>query len=74
MVFLSHCNCSTRCTTGTDQHGKCIKKHQNRCKKSDTGQGSRADPRDMSDINSVYDIIEQVDDLCDNGRDRQLRQ
>ena len=74
MVFLSHRDCSARCTTGTDQHGKCIEKHQNRCKKPDTGQGSRPDSRNMPDINTVYNIIKQVNDLCDNSRDCQLRQ
>lgn len=72
MVLRTHRNRGARCTAGTRQHGEGVDQHEDRREESDAGQGVRADLRHMADVDTIDDVIEEVDDLGDDGRDREL--
>ena len=72
MVLRTHRNRGTRCTTGTRQHGEGVDEHEDRREEADAGQCIRTDLRHMADVDTVDDVIEEVDDLGDDGRDREL--
>ena len=48
---------SKRGASGTCQHSECVNQHKDRNKQSYTGKGGCAYFRNMSDIDSVYNVI-----------------
>ena len=57
-----------------DEHGKRVEQHQDGGKQAHTRQRRRANARNMADINTVHDVVQQVDHLSYNGGDHELEQ
>ena len=57
-----------------DEHGKRVEQHQDGGKQAHTRQRRRANARNMADINTVHDVVQQVDHLSHNGGDHELEQ
>ena len=55
------------------ERGKSGNAHDNRHCDADAGQGAGTDVRDMADVHAVNHVIENVDDLCGNCRERQFK-
>ena len=72
MVLRTHGNRGAWCTAGTRQHGEGVDEHEDRREEADAGQCVRTDIRHMADVDTVDDVIEKVDDLGDDGRNREL--
>ena len=72
VVLRTHRNCGARCTTGTRQHGEGVDQHKDRCEETDAGQCVCTDLCHVTDVDPVDDIIKKIDDLGDDGRDREL--
>ena len=72
-VPLPQCNGGARCAARAHQHGECVQQHKDGGEQSHAGQRCRADAGDMSDVNAVHDVIQQVDHLCNDRRDHELQ-
>ena len=72
MVLRTHRNRGARCTTGTRQHGEGVDQHEDRCEEADAGQCMGTDVCHVTDVDTVDDVIEEVDDLGDDRRNREL--
>ena len=55
------------------QHGERVQQHKDGGEQSHAGQRCRADAGNMSDVNAVHDVIQQVDHLCNDRRDHELQ-
>ena len=74
VVLLAHGDGGTGGAAGADEHGKGVQKHQDGGKQAHAGQSRCADPRDVSDVNAVHDVVQQVDHLRHHGGDHELGQ
>ena len=72
MVLRTHRNRGARCTTGTRQHGEGVDQHEDRREEADAGQCMGTDVGHVTDVDTVDDVIEEVDDLGDDRRNREL--
>ena len=66
MILFSHVNRSPWCAAGTDQCRKCGDDHDDGHTDSHTGKCQAAFPRDVADVNTVYNVIKHVDELGDH--------
>ena len=73
-VALAHGDGGAGRTTGTDEHRKGVQQHQDGGEQAHAGQRGCADAGDVADVDTVHDVIQQVDDLGHHGRDHQLEQ
>lgn len=58
---------------GTAQHGKGVEQHQDGHAQAHAGQGGGAYFGQVADINAVYNVVQQVDDLRDDSGQSQLQ-
>ena len=72
LFSAAHVDSCPRRTAGAGQQSEGCEQHQNRGEKPDAGESQPADFRDMPDVNSIDYIVEQIDDLSDDGRDSHL--
>ena len=73
LVAFSHQDRRLRGTAHGGERGKSGNAHDNRHCDADAGQGAGTDVRDMADVHAVNHVIENVDDLCGNCRERQFK-
>ena len=73
LVALSQCNGGAGCAARAHQHGERVQQHKDGGEQSHAGQRCRADAGNMSDVNAVHDVIQQVDHLCNDRRDHELQ-
>ena len=73
LVALSQRNGGAGCAARAHQHGECVQQHKDGGEQSHAGQRCRADAGNMSDVNAVHDVIQQVDHLCNDRRDHELQ-
>ena len=71
LVFSSHINRSPWRASGTDQCGKGRYDHNDRHTDADSGQGETSLAGNVSDVDTVYDVVEHINQLRDNRRDGQ---
>ena len=72
VISLSHVNGSPRCSAGTNQRRESRHNHNNRKTDSHAGQRQISISRYMSDIDSIHNIVQHVNQLCGNRGNRQL--
>ena len=73
LVALSQRNGGAGCAARAHQHGERVQQHKDGGEQSHAGQRCRADAGNMSDVNAVHDVIQQVDHLCNDRRDHELQ-
>ena len=73
LVALSQCNGGAGCAARAHQHGERVQQHKDGSEQAHAGQRCRADAGNMSDVNAVHDVIQQVDHLCNDRRDHELQ-
>ncbi len=73
LVALSQRNGGAGCAARAHQHGERVQQHKDGGEQSHAGQRCRADTGNMSDVNAVYDAIQQVHHLRHHGGDHQLQ-
>ena len=73
LVALPQSNGGAGRTACTHQHGECIQQHQDGSEQAHAGQRCRTDARDMTDVNAVHDVVQQVHDLRYHRRDHELQ-
>ena len=73
LIALSHGDGGPGRTARAHQHGKRIQQHQNGGEQPHAGQRRRADALDVTDVNAVHDVVQQVHDLRHHRRDHQLQ-
>ena len=61
-------------TACADDHGKRIEQHENGCKQAHARKRRRTDARNVADIDSIYNVVKQIDHLRHHGRDHKLQQ
>ena len=61
--MLAHCNGCAGGAAGTAQHGEGVEQDQNRHAQSYAGQGSGANFGQVTNVNSVNNVVQQIDDL-----------
>ena len=67
-VALPQRDGSQRCTSRPHDRGESGNQDDDRTGHSDTGQRVGTDTGNMADVNTVHDVIKQVDDLCGHSR------
>ena len=73
LVTLPHGDGGAGSAACAYQHGKGVQQHEDGGKKSHAGKGGCADAGNVSDVDAVYDVVQQVYHLRHNGRDHQLQ-
>ena len=69
LIFSSHKNRGFRCAAGTDQCGKGRHDHDNRHTDTDACQGKTSFAGNVSDVNTVHNVVKHVNELCDDSGD-----
>ena len=73
MVAPSHHNGSPGSPAHTGEGGESRDDGDQRKADTHAGEGKRPYLRDMTDVHAVNHVIENVDDLCGNCRERQFK-
>lgn len=74
VVLLPHRDRRSGCTAGTGQHGKGVDQYEDRGEQTNARQRNCADISHVANINAVNDVVQQIDHLGHNRRNRQLCQ
>ena len=74
VVLLTHRDRRSGCAAGTGQHGKGIDQHEDGGEQANARQRNCTDVSHVANINAVNDVVQQIDHLSHNRRDRQLCQ
>ena len=70
-IIFSHCNRSMRCTTASNQCGKSGNDHNQWHTYTDSGKGKCPITRNVSNVNTVNNVVQHIDELCGDRRKRQ---
>ena len=69
-IIFSHCNRSTWRTTASNQCCKSGNDHNQWHTYADSGKGKCTITRNVSDVNTVNNVVQHIDELCGDRRNR----